>query len=693
LGEIESALARLPGVRQAVVIVREDRPGDRRLVAYVVAAGQGAAVCSLRESLLSSLPDYMVPRNFEVLESLPLTGSGKIDRRALPAPKADVPAAEDRAPETPGEQLAARHFCQTLAVPRVGVSGDFFALGGHSLLAAQMSARIAAETGHPVPMSVIFERPTVGALGRWIDEFQQAGIPAAGGQIVARADPRQPAPLSLMQQRVWYVELLQPGTAQFNVPSAHRLTGVFNAAALEQALAKMVARQSALRTIVREIGGEPCQVVLDSVDVRIDIEDLTAVEQGSREARLQQRLAVEVARPFDVHRAPLFRARLFRLGAEEHVLFFMTHHLVWDGWSFDLFYAEMAELYAAGCEGRAAKLPDLAVSYADFSAWHRDWMKGDVLDQQVAYWRERLMGAPESLQLPIDRPRPAMQSGDGGTVWVHVPAAPVNRLRAIAQAESGTIFMSLLTLWALVLHRQTGQREVVIGTPVRGRSQPETETVMGFFVNAIPLRITIPSEGKFLDALRSVRRQVIEAFGFQDVPFEHLVRVLGSSRDQSRFPIYQSFFSYQDARSRSERWGSLQHRNVPVFQPAAAQDIALWFLDGADGLVGGLNYNSDILEAGTVERIRATFLEMLERVAADPELGLDALLRPGASELAQLHAWNDTDAPLPDMGLAQYLVSVPRVADDIVLRSGADAWTAAKLDRAVNAVAVRLHAA
>jgi amino acid adenylation domain-containing protein len=694
LGEIESQLARLPGVREAVVVLREDQPGDQRLVAYLLADGDASDAGRLRQQLATILPDYMLPAHYVALDTLPLTGSGKVDRRRLPAPRVELaPAsAADSSPLTEGEKHAAREFGVALSLPRVGRHDNFFMLGGHSLLAAQLAARLSRELDRPVPMSVLFEHPTPAALGGWL-ERQQASGTAAPAPI--RPGGQRPAPLSLMQQRVWYLEQVQPGTSVFNVPSAHRLRGKLDADALEQALASLIARQPSLRTVVQEQDGEPVQVELPHVAIRIEIEDLSRLAAGEQQARLQQRLQVEAGRSFDPRRAPLFRTRLFRLGPDDHVLFFMAHHLIWDGWSFDLFYEEMAELYAAASESRQPRLPALPVSYADFSLWHRDWMKGALLDRQLAYWRQKLAGAPDALELPVDRPRPAVPSGDGGTVWIRVPAETAGRLRAAAKEESATLFMTLLTAWSLALHRLTGQHEVVIGTPVRGRSHPEVEKLMGFFVNAIPLRLAVRTHGSFIDALREVRRHVVEAFGYQDVPFEHLVRVLGSARDQSRFPIYQTFFSYQDARGRPHHWGPLEHANVPVFQPSAAQDIALWFLDGADGLVGGLNYNSDILDEATVARMRDALLAMLEIVAAAPDCSLAALVRPGTEELESLRQWNSTDLPLPDpdRGLYETLGLADRPPGQVMLRWGAEAWTASDLRDAAGGIALRLQSA
>lgn len=678
LGEIEAALASHPAVAQSVVVTREERPGDPRLVAYVVPRGDAPSDDALRAHLGRTLPAYMIPSRFVALSALPLTGSGKVDRRALPAPGGASVAGADAgptvAPRTPTEEHVARAFAETLALPRLGVHDDFFALGGHSLLAAQMTARLGRELGRAVPMRVAFEHPTVATFAAWLD---RAAAPEAAPPKVPRRDESSPAPLSLMQQRVWYLEQLQLGRTVFNVPSAHRLRGALDERAFARAFDELVRRHESLRTVLAVVGDTPVQRVLPEVPVTLfPAHDLSALAPEEREHELALRLEDEIARPFELSRGPLFRARMYRLAPEEHVLFFMPHHAIWDGWSFDLFYDEMAALYGAYQRGAEPSHPRPPVTYGDFAAWHREWMAGAELARQLDFWRERLAGAPDVLELPTDHPRPPTQSGDGATAWLSVPAHTADALRAVGLREGATSFMVLLAAWTLLLHRATGQREVVIGTPVRGRNLPELEAVMGFFVNALPLRLRVDPERSFLELVREVRAETVAAFGFQDVPFEHLVRVLDVRRDESRFPIYQVFFSYQDARQRPAAWGNLAHRNLPVFQPSAAQDLALWFLDGADGLVGGLNYNTDILDAGTAELLRARYLALVEAVVRTPEAPVRALLAVPDDERAQLARWSEGTTSTP---------SAPSLTASLApsLRTNAERVAVRHLDRAV----------
>jgi amino acid adenylation domain-containing protein len=712
LGEIETALARHPAIAQAAVITREDRPGDVRLVGYLVArAAEHAehaehadpanparpAIPSdeaLRDHLARSLPDYMIPARFIALAQLPLTGSGKVDRKALPAPSGPALAGQGSAvaPRTPTEEIVAAAYRETLALPRLSVLDDFFALGGHSLLVAQMTARLSRTLGRTVAMRAGFEHPTVASLAAWLDAALVSEADAM--PRIARRTETGPAPLSLMQQRVWYLEQLQLGRTVFNVPSAHRLHGPLDIDALGRAFAALVQRQTVLRTAIGTVGDAPAQIVSDHVDTAIPLEDLSAVAAEQREPRLAARIESEIAQVFDLTRAPLFRIRLFRLAPDDHVLFFMAHHIIWDGWSFDLFYEEIAALYAAQLAGVPATRPLPAVSYADFTVWHRDWLTGPELTRQLDHWRGKLAGAPDALDLPTDHPRPAVQSGDGATAWLSLPDATTAALRAVGLREGATLFMTLLGAWSALLHQLTRQPELVIGTPVRGRNLPELEQVMGFFVNALPLRLRIDPDASFLELLRRIRTEVIDAFGAQDVPFEHLVRMLDIKRDESRFPIYQAFFSYQDARQRPTQWGNVAHHNIRVFQPSAAQDIALWFLDNASGLTGGLNYNTDIIDPETAERWRDRFLALAEAIAADPHRSVRSLLELTGKERAQLAAWNQTERPLADDAtLTGMVAGIARHGDRIAIRHRTGETTYAQLaaerDRIAAALAAR----
>ncbi len=639
LGEIEARLGEHAQVRQALAMVREDVPGDARLVAYVVPrvesvdAARQDWVADLRRHLGESLPGYMIPQHFVPLPRLPLLPNGKIDRKALPSPLAggggQGGAVKPRRALTRTETVVAQAMEQALQLPGIGPDDDFFALGGHSLLAAQLAARLREQSGLDLQMLTVFAHPSVSALAAWME--RGAGAEGTRAETIpARAD-QTTAPASLQQWRVWFLEQLDPGRPTFNTPSAHRLQGPLDVEALERALNAMVERQASLRTaIVENDEGVPVQVVLPRLQVRLGhLHDLSALAPERREAELAQRLQAAADEPFDLRQAPLFRVSLWRLDAQEHVLFFMPHHIVWDGWSFDLIYDEMKALYAAFAAGREPGLPALRLSYGDYAAWQARWLQSADLQRQLAYWRDVLTPMPEALELPGDRPRPPSMSGRGATHWLRQDQPWFQALEDFARTREMTPFMVLLATFAVFLCRESGQHDLVIATPVRGRPSVELEPLMGFFVNVLPLRIRVDEAATFEDLLRHVREVVLAAFAAPDVPFERLLQLESVVRDDSRTPIYQSFFSYQDARRRDHAWGALRQQNVPLYQSAAAEDLRLWFMVEEHGVVGGLTYNTDVFDATRVEAWLQRYLGVLQHLCGRSAEALRQVLPPG----------------------------------------------------------------
>ncbi|OOG46263.1 hypothetical protein B0E52_04655 [Rhodanobacter sp. C06] len=643
-GEIEAQLAGHPPVTQALVMVREDRPGDARLVAYL-ASETPVDEAALRGHLREHLPEYMLPQHFVVLAALPLLPNGKIDRARLPAPLAAAPAVARAAPRDELERQIAQAMAAVLGGLEPGLDDDFFEHGGHSLLAAQLTARLNRELGLALPLRTLFEAPTVARLAAAI---RAAG--AAGKQEprqIARLADRERAPLSLMQQRVWYLEQLRPGGVAFHTPSAHRLSGSLDLAAFEQALRTMVRRQPVLRTSIEPDATGAMQRIHAELKVELPLEDLSGMPADERDAWLRRRLDALIAEPFDLATPPLFRARLFRLGEQEHVFFFMTHHIVWDGWSFDLLYRELSALYEAFRTGQPDPLPPLAVEYGDFAAWQRQWMQGEELQRQLDHWLSRLKGRIEPLELPADRVRPTRMSGAGATEWIVLPSERLIAVHALAQQAGTTPFIVLLAAYFALLHRLGGQRDLVVSTPVRGRDAVELEPMMGFFVNALPLRLAIDPQASFLDTLRAVRTMVLDAFACPDVPFEHLVKALRLPRDESRPPLAQAMFSFQDVRGRATTWGGVQHEHLPVFQRGSTEDLGLWFIEQEQRLLGGMGFNADIFDPSTAARFRRGYETLLEGALADPRQSIAQLPLLPADELARLHAWNATNAAIP----------------------------------------------
>ena len=612
LGEIENVLGQHAAVRQVAVIVREDRPGDVRLVGYVVvAAGPSPTDAELRSHLKSSLPDYMVPQSIVRLPTMPLTPSGKIDRKKLPAPQTGSSSTSDFvSPRTDTERKIAAIWEEVLGVGRVGVHDDFFALGGHSLLASQVLARLRRDHGVSLSFRKMFEAPTLAKLAALID-----GVPAIPSAAADVAIPRragtEPAPLSVAQRRLWLLEEMDPGQrVVHNLPAAWRLEGALDVAALKRSVDELVRRHDTLRTnLLRGQDGEPVQVVASEPRVVIDQVDLRQVPEADRERELEALADKLTTVPFDLERDVLFRLTLFRVGEESYVLYTLRHNIIWDGWSFDIFLRDLSALYAAFSRGAENPLPPLPIGYADFSEWQRGWLPSEGAAQQADFWRAMLTDEPAPLELPTDRPRRGSRSHGGANEGIHVPHATSEALTALARERGATLFMTLFAAFNLLLYRHTGQTDVLVGTPVRARTRPEVEDLIGPFVNAVVLRTKISPTMTFSELLERVRDTTLDAFSNQDVPLESL---------GGRPPMVRVFFSLQDARSRPPSLGDVQVSQWHVQPPAAASEMMLWTMETRSDLFAMLNYSTDLFDAATARRFLAQLATVLEEILRDP---------------------------------------------------------------------------
>ncbi|HYH79110.1 MAG TPA: amino acid adenylation domain-containing protein, partial [Longimicrobium sp.] len=531
-GEIEGALHRSEGVADCVVVAREDVPGEKRLVAYVVGDVEAGA---LREHLLRALPEYMVPSAFVFLETLPLTPNGKPDRKALPAPEYAADADRYVAPRTPVEEVLAGIWAEVLRLERVGVEESFFELGGHSLLATRVVSRVRELFDVELPLRALFEGPTVAELAVCVEEMRRAELPVL--PPVVPVERTGALPLSFAQERLWFLDRLEPGSTTYNIPAAWRLGGALDAAALERALGEIVRRHEALRTVFAEVDGSPVQVIAPFGGFALPVEDLSG--DSDREAALGRRAGEEARRAFDLSAGPLFRAALLRLGDEDHVLLLSMHHIVTDGWSMGVLFRELSALYAAYREGGESPLADLAVQYADHAVWQREQLEGEVLDRQLSYWRERLAGAPELLELPADRPRPPVQTYRGASVPVQLSPELLERLQALGRSEGATLYMTLLGAFQVLLSKYSGSEDVVVGSPIAGRTRGEVEELIGLFLNTLVLRTDLSGDPSFRELLGRVREATLGAYEHQEVPFEKLVAELQPERSLSHSPLFQ----------------------------------------------------------------------------------------------------------------------------------------------------------
>ncbi|HEV3052240.1 MAG TPA: amino acid adenylation domain-containing protein, partial [Longimicrobium sp.] len=531
LGEIEARLAEHPGVRAPVVVVREDAPGDRRLVAYYL-ADEPVAVEALKAHLADRLPGYMVPAAYVRMQAYPQTPNGKVDRRALPAPEGDAFAVRGyEAPSGKVEEAVAAIWAELLGVERIGRGDNFFELGGHSLLAVRVASRARQALGVEAETGDLFVRPVLADFARGLETA--AG---AEGTAIAPVERRGPLPLSFAQQRLWFIDQLEGASAAYHLPMRLRLRGGLDRQALVRALERIVARHEALRTRFPQTDGVPEQRVaaVEESPFHLAEHDLTA--SANAEHELHRLMRDEAAAPFDLAKGPLVRGRLIRLAGDDHVLLITMHHIVSDGWSLGIFARELSALYGAFRGGRPDPLPPLPVQYVDYTAWQRRRVDGDVLRSQADYWRETLSGAPELLELPTDHTRPARQDFTGASVQVELDEAGV---AALSRRHGTTPFMTVLAAWAVVLSRLSGQDDVVVGTPAAGRGSGQVEGLIGFFVNTLALRVELSGAPTVAELLGRVRERALQAQRNQDVPFEQVVERIQPTRTLSHTPLFQ----------------------------------------------------------------------------------------------------------------------------------------------------------
>ncbi|HEX7242663.1 MAG TPA: amino acid adenylation domain-containing protein [Longimicrobiaceae bacterium] len=541
-GEIEAALLEHTGVRETAVVVREDDAGNRRLVAYWVdVEGERPGVEGLRAHVLERLPEYMVPAAYVRLEALPLTPNGKLDRKALPAPEGDAYARRGyEAPLGEVEEVLAEVWAEVLRVEGVGRWDHFFEMGGHSLLAVQVVSRLRQRLGVEVPLAEVFRLPSLAELARVVASAVRADLPP-----IEPVDRTAPLPLSFAQQRLWFLEQLGGLGSAYHIPARMRLRGKLDRDALRRALERIVTRHEALRTTFAQVEGEPVQRIAPVEESRFPLveHDLS----GEAEETLRRLLAAEADDVFDLERGPLIRGCLARLGEEEHVLQITLHHIVGDGWSMGVWARELSALYTAFRRGEADPLPALAVQYGDYAVWQRRWVERGVLREQAAYWKQRLAGAPELLELPTDRTRPVVQDPSGALLGVELDEGLTAGLKALSRRQGTTLFMTLLAGWAVVLSRLSGQDEVVIGTPTANRGQAEIEGLVGFFVNTLALRLDLTGSPTVGELLERVRERALEGQHHQDIPFEQVVETVQPARSLAHTPLFQVMFAWQSA--------------------------------------------------------------------------------------------------------------------------------------------------
>ncbi|MBG1267392.1 non-ribosomal peptide synthetase/type I polyketide synthase [Nostoc sp. WHI] len=681
LAEIEAVLRQHPTVSQTVVIAREDIPSDsctdrsrsKRLVAYVVGNQDSVPVISdLRRFLKEKLPEYMIPAAFMVLETIPLTPNGKVNYRELPAPEISRAGLEASfiAPRNPIEEILAQIWVDVLGVKQVGIHDNFFELGGHSLIATQLISRIRTALKVELPLRSLFEASTVADLAERIALQQDAPhlINAPSLQSVVRDGQ---LPLSFAQQRLWFLDQLEPNSAFYNIAGAARLQGELNVIALEQSLGEIIRRHEGLRTnFITQKDGQAVQIVRPNAAFTMPVVDLRQLPASEGEIEIQRLATAEAQQPFDLANKLLIRATLLVLSKTEHILLFCMHHIVSDGWSMGVFVQETAVIYGAFSQGQPTPLPELAIQYVDFAVWQRQLLQGEIKESQLAYWQQQLAGATALLELPTDRPRPAVQTFRGANQSFSLSEELTESLSLLSRREGVTLFMTLLAAYDTLLYRYTGQADILVGSAIANRNHHDIEGLIGFFVNTLVFRTDVSGNPSFRELLNRVREVALGAYSHQDLPFELLVEALQPERNLSYTPLFQVAFVLQNAPMSEIELPGLTLSSLTPDNKTAKFDLTLTLENTATGLMGVWEYNIDLFEPSTIERMTGHFQTLLESVVAQPEQHICELPFLTAKEQYQLlEEWNDTQKDyVRDICIHQFFeMQVERTPDAVAL--------------------------
>jgi amino acid adenylation domain-containing protein len=698
LGEVEARLRTLSGVRECVVDVvhsstekaPKDETGIDRLAAYYVSE-KPLAVAEVRAHLAKELPDYMVPLYVVWLEKLPLTPNGKIDRKALPKPvqeNAQQPAGEFVRPQTETEKALALIWSELLKVDSIGIDNDFFDLGGHSLLAIRAVSRIRDVFGVEITFQTLFENSTIAGLSKIISV-------AKNPRTVQRIERRRasgPAPLSFAQEQLWFLNHLAPGSPVYNMSDVVRFHGEYDTDAMRKALQELVRRHEILRTEFSHSGGQPVQTVLPELNLALEELDFGSLPEQEREREWARVVREQGRKPFDLSKAPLLRATVVHHSSREHRLLVTTHHILADEWSMEVFHEEIKRLYDAFSSGRPSPLPDLPIQFADFAGWQREWIKGELLDSQTNYWKNELAGAPSILELPADKLRPATQSFRGATETFQLPAKLLEQLKTMGREQQATLFMILEAAFMALLHRYTGQDDIVVGTPISGRTHSETQNLIGLFLNTVLLRAKFNDRQNFLSLVQQVRERALGAYAHPDLPFERLVAELAPDRDPSRMPLFQVMFILHNSEGVSQV--SKASGNQELETGTSKFDLTLILSESEKGLEGLFEYSSDLFEPATIRRLAGYYSRLLEAGVANPNQAISELPMLPESERQQLLVnWNNTAADLPTKTLCLHQLieeQAARTPNQVALVFEQQEITYGELNRRANQLAHQL---
>lgn len=651
LGEIETQLLQHPAVRQAIVIAREDTPGDQRLTGYVVLRPQSACTIEeLRLHLTQALPTYMVPAALMILNALPLTTNGKVDRRALPAPEQlEIEATSSKdLPTTLVEDILRGIWQQLLQRGELGVHDNFFLSGGHSLLASRVVAQIRSAFHISLSVRSLFEAPTIAQLAQQVEEALRHANAQPEEPVLQAQERPQEIPLALAQQRLWFLEQLETTQPLYNVPLAVRLRGSLDLSALQDSLEYLIQRHESLRTTFIESASGPVQCIHDCLMPQIIWQDMRHLPEDTQMAEMTRLMHTEQQTRFDLRQGPLLRVHVIRIHEEEHILFLTLHHIIADAWSVQVLLQEWGQSYAACCRGETAQLVPLPVQYADYAIWQREWLKGKRLKEQEIYWRERLQGIPDALELPTDRPRGHVASYRGASERFALSGECVRGLRKLSQEESGSLYMTLLAGYQILLSKYTQQEDIVVGTPSGQRTRNELMDMIGFLVNTLAIRTSLEGNPSVREVLRRVRQGVLEAYTHQDIPFERVVEFVGGERDFSHTPVFQTAFLYEQLAVQESHFADLALLPLDIPSCIAKFEVSLVLRETEQGIHGAILYNQDLFDAATIQRMCGHYQHLLTAMLMNPDDAVGRLALLTSDEQTRLvTSWNATHCVYP----------------------------------------------
>ena len=621
LGEIEALLSQHDAVQTAVVTLYEPTADLKQLVAYLVIQTDAAVQADdLRHYLQAQLPAYMVPTQFIILDRLPLTTNGKINRRALPAPERDLSCAETTTqPRTPTEAALCTFWADILHVSQVGIEENFFALGGHSLLATQVIAWVRNQFSTELTLRHFLNAPTIAALAQHIDAQQTTPTPVGLIPTAATDTTDSPVALSFAQQRLWFLDQMEPGSTVYNMPAAFRLVGPLDREMLQQSLAQLMQRHASLRTQFVQVGDQPMQLIQSNFAVPLTLVDLSAMAVTERETRLRHVVNEAAERPFDLSHGPLFQVTLIQTAAQEHVLLLNCHHIISDGWSLSVLARDLGQLYTAQVAAQPTSLPPLPLQYTDYAQWQRDWPDGAAWQQQITYWRNQLQGNLPTLDIPTDFPWSATPDPTGASQTLTLSADLTQALQDLSQQAGSTLFMTLLAAFKLLLFRQSGQEDLIVGTPVAGRNYEELTGLIGLFLNTLAIRTDLSGTPSFSELLQRVREGVLDAYQHQDIPFEKLVEALQPPRNLSRNPIFDVLFNFVSTPPVELTLPDLTTESFPLADPPSKFALTLYVYQEAQLLRLELVYRRDLFTTARMAALLDQYQHLLAQIVAAPK--------------------------------------------------------------------------